>query len=133
MKTTTIASQIEELLVQRQRHTDALAEINRILGGVASMIGGNGHKPGRAATSPVTETAPTKRRRGRRKFDQTAEELVLAFLKRHPNAITREVNAAWKEAGRSFTADVTLGKLVKERKLKRTPLVGERGSRYVLA
>ena len=40
--------------------------------------------------------------------------------------------AHWKSAGRPSTADVTLGKLVSNKKLKRTTLLGERGSRYTL-
>jgi hypothetical protein len=75
---------------------------------------------------------PTQKRR-RRRFDMTAEEFVLAFVKQRRNPMTRDVNAAWKEAGRPFTADIALSSLVKKKKLKRTPLVGERGSRYSLA
>lgn len=63
----------------------------------------------------------------------TAADFIVAFVKQHKQPTTREINAHWKGEGRPFTADVPLGKLVKEKKLKRTPLVGERGSRYSLA
>jgi hypothetical protein len=63
----------------------------------------------------------------------TASEFVLTFVKQYRNPTTREINTHWKRAGRSFTADNTLVKLVKEKHLKRTPLVGERGSKYSLA
>jgi hypothetical protein len=38
-----------------------------------------------------------------------------------------------KGEGRSSSANNALGKLVREKKLKRTPIVGKRGSRYSLA
>jgi hypothetical protein len=60
----------------------------------------------------------------------TAEQLVMSFVRDHKNPTGREINQHWKVAGRTWTADVTLGKLVKARKLRRTPLNGERGSRY---
>jgi len=63
----------------------------------------------------------------------TAADFVLALVKQQTKPTTREINTHWKGAGRPFTADVPLGKLVKEKKLKRTPLVGERGSRYSVA
>jgi len=60
----------------------------------------------------------------------TAEELVLAFVRDQRNPTGREVNEHWRAAGRPWSADVTLGKLVKAKRLRRTPLDGERGSRY---
>ena len=75
----------------------------------------------------------SRRFRGRQKFSQTADELVLSMLKAKPNLPTAEINAAWKRNGRGGTADNTLGKLVKERKLKRTPIRDGRGSSYSLA
>jgi hypothetical protein len=76
---------------------------------------------------------PTKRRRGRRSFTTTAEEFVLGFVKSNRNPTTQEINAAWKQEGRGHTADNSLTKLVKERKLKRTPLgKGIRGSRFTV-
>jgi hypothetical protein len=136
MKTTNIASQIEELLTQRKRHEDALAAINRTLDNIAGMIGANGTQVAVRAAAPAAKSAApaaSPRTRRRRNFGMTAEDFVLGFVKQHRNPITRDVNAAWTQAGRPFKADITLSKLTREGKLKRTPLVGERGSRYTVA
>jgi hypothetical protein len=45
----------------------------------------------------------------------------------------REIEKHWTSEGRAVSAANLLSKLVKEKKLKRTPLKGERGSRYSLA
>jgi hypothetical protein len=54
------------------------------------------------------------------------------MLKAKPNLPTAEINAAWKRNGRGGTADNTLGKLVKQRKLKRTPDQGWTGKQLQL-
>jgi len=88
---------------------------------------GEGQTPATAATKPAT----TKRvKRG--KFRQTAEEMILGLLKGRKSLARKDVNAAWKKEGRSGTSDVTLGKMVKARRLKRTKLKGQRGSEYTL-
>jgi hypothetical protein len=135
MKTTQIASQIEELLTQRKRHEDALAAINQILDNIAAMIGTNGTQSARRPAAPAAKSAAPAgpRRRRRPNFGMTADEFVLGFVKQHRNPTTREVNVAWTQAGRPFKADITLSKLTREGTLKRTPLVGERGSRYTVA
>jgi hypothetical protein len=135
MKTTHLASQIEELLTQRQRHETALAAIKQTLDNIAAMIRGNGAQSPRTAAAPAARSAGggAGRRRRRRRFGMTADEFVLGFVKEHQNPTTRDVNVAWAKAGRPFKADITLSKLVRERRLKRTPLVGERGSRYTMA
>src|ERR1035437_3068842 len=46
--------------------------------------------------------------------------------------VTSQINQAWKKEGRGGTADVTLGLMVKARKLNRTKLKGQRGSEYRL-
>jgi hypothetical protein len=133
-----VSAQIQVLLDQKRKHVEALSTINQTLDRIAAMLGGSGGNNGSQArpTEAATETpAPMKTRRTkrtRRQFGMTAADFVLAFVKQHKKPTTREINAHWKSAGRGFTADVTLGKLVKDKKLKRSPLVGERGSRYSL-
>jgi hypothetical protein len=109
------------------------------LGLLAVLLVGAGGDNGRitktaeAATETPAAMTTRKGRRTRRQFGMTAADFVLALVKQQTKPTTREINTHWKGAGRPFTADVPLGKLVKEKKLKRTPLVGERGSRYSVA
>jgi len=58
--------------------------------------------------------------RHRRTFAVSGDELVLAFVKAKKNPTTKQINQHWKSRGRAYTADNTLTKLVKEKKLKRT-------------
>ena len=53
-------------------------------------------------------------------------------MKQNGNPTTAEINRHLKDEGRSSSANNALGKLVKLKKLKRTQLEGERGSRYSL-
>ena len=134
-----VSAQIQVLLDQKRKHVEALSAIDQILDGIAGLLGGShsGNRRGARTTelaSGAAAPATTRRGRGRRRqFGMTAADFVLAFVKQQKTPTTRQVNVHWKSAGRPFTADVTLGKLVKDRKLKRTALVGERGSRYSLA
>ena len=60
----------------------------------------------------------------------SGDEPVLAFVKAKNSPTTKRINKHWKSRGRGNTADNTLTKLVKEKKLKRTPVVEGRGSQY---
>jgi hypothetical protein len=134
--TRTVAQRIERLLNERQQHADALAAINQTLRQIGAALneGGNGHRPGRkpaGAGNGAAGSGRKRRRRGRRSFSTTAEEFVIDFVRNHKNAVSRDINEAWKAEGRGHKADNTLSKLVKEKRLKRTPLgEGIRGSRY---
>jgi DNA-binding transcriptional regulator YiaG len=69
--------------------------------------------------------------RGRRKtYSQTAQEFIASLVKSGKAATSRQINVAWKAAGRPGKADNTLSRMVTARRLARTKLKGERGSRY---
>jgi hypothetical protein len=74
-----------------------------------------------------------KSKRVRRKFAVSGEQAILDFVKSKSNPMGREIEKHWSSEGRAGTAANLLSKLVKEKKLKRTPLKDERGSRYSLA
>jgi len=74
-----------------------------------------------------------KQKRIRRKFAVSGEQSILDFVKSKSNPMGREIEKQWSSEGRARTAANLLSKLVKEKKLKRTPLKDERGSRYSLA
>ena len=139
---TDLARRIQQLLEERQRHADALADIDRVLAGVGAALGngavarrGGGGRP--AGSSPSgTKGSADERRKKRRvgKFSTTGEAAVLSFVKQQKNPTSQEIETHWKGEGRGGPAANTLSKLVKEKKLKREPLgQGIRGSRYSLA
>ena len=138
---TELATRIHQLVEARQQHVDAIAQINQTLAGVGAALGGtvklsNGRKSAIAAAAAPEQAAPGpgKRRRRRGSFAMNAEDSILAFVKENKNMTTQDINKHFEEEGRSSTADNALSKLVRERKLKRTPLgKGIRGSTYSLA
>ena len=71
-----------------------------------------------------------KGRKAKGSFKQTAVEFVLGLVKSRKATTSSKINAAWKVAGRGGNADTTLYNLVKAKKLKRTKIKGERGSKY---
>ena len=83
------------------------------------------------AKGPSASGKKPSTRRPIRTFKRTGAEMILAVLKGKALP-AREINAAWRKEGRAATADTTLGQLVKARKLKRTQVKGERGSRYTI-
>ena len=76
--------------------------------------------------------AKAKGARKRKKYDQTAEQFVLALVK-DKGAVSSDINKAWKAAGRTGRADNTLNKMLKAAKLKRQKIVGTKGSMYTVA
>ncbi|HEY8750302.1 MAG TPA: hypothetical protein VIM11_20125 [Tepidisphaeraceae bacterium] len=130
-----LTARIQQLLDDRQRHADALGAVEQTLAQIGALLGGTSNgsalrKPGRPPT--VQQTPPADkpaRKRGRKTFAMTAEQFVVGFVKQNKKPVSREINAAWKAEGRGHTADNTLGKLVREKKLKRVPLVGNGGAR----
>lgn len=139
-----IADRINALLAERETHESAIARIDARLASVGAALGdGHGMPPAKRRGRPPLAlkaasagAAPStgKRRRGRGHFAVSAEESILTYVKDHKNPTTQEINKHFKDEGRSSTADNALTKLVKEKKLVRTPLgEGVRGSYYSIA
>jgi hypothetical protein len=63
----------------------------------------------------------------------SGEQLILNFAKNKSNLIGREIEKHWTGKGRASTAPNLISKLAKDKKLERTSLKGERGSRNSLA
>lgn len=130
------AAKIQQLLEERARHAEALVEIDKTLEGIGALLGTSLTERQRGPGRPpkLESGAEGKRRpkRGRGAYEVTADQFVLDFVKEQKNPTTREINAFWKSVGRGHNAGNTLVRLVKMRQLKRVPLEGERGSRYVL-
>jgi hypothetical protein len=127
-----IPQRIQQLLDQRREHQDAIEQIDQKLEQISGLLelparrGRRGRPPGR----PAAAAAPAKRGRPRGKI--TAEQSITKFVQKQGNPTTREIKEHWRSERRKGTPDNTLSKMVRERKLKRQPLEGQRGSRYVL-
>lgn len=140
---------IGSLQAERQAAVDKIAEIDSIFAqsGIDAPANGakkkRGPKPGskrkKTAKKPGPKLGAKKKSKGKKKksrrgpgtYKQTADDFVLAQLKGGP-VTTKEINAAWKKAGRGGTADNTLSKLAKAGTIKRSSIEGKRGSKYSL-
>ena len=114
----------------------AIADIDQTLEQINGLLGGvkPGRKPGpKPAAVPSAVEPPAKKARRRRRFAISGEESVLAFVKDQRKPTSQEIERQWKAEGRKGRAAKVLSKLTREKKLKRTPLKGQRGSRYALA
>ena len=129
-----VIQRIEQLLRERQEHQEAVTRIDQMLERVGHALGtklprrprGGNHLP---EVKPPMQT----RHRRRKKFAVSGDESIIAFVKERKNPTTKDLTKHWSSEGRGGTAANALSRLVKEKKLKRTPLEGQRGSRYSLA
>ena len=148
---TQLAHIINQLQVDRQKHIDAIAEIDQVFAqhGIKGTARKRRRGPGRPKGSVTKKKAKwkvakkhgkkkgvkkvAKKRGKRRKFSKTAEQFILDLLKRGKVMTTGEINAKWRQASRGKTADNTLSNLVSDKKLKRQNIKGQRGSKYRIA
>ena len=121
---------IKALQAERQRHVDAIAQIDATFKQYGITPGPRGRR-GRPKGSGGKKKAAKKRTR--RRFKQNAEAFVLSMLKRSKTLTTKDISKRWKQAGRGSTANTTLTKLVKDKKIKRENIEGAKGSKYSLA
>ncbi len=133
---------IANLQVDRQKHVDAIAEIDAVFGNLgisAAAPKRRGRKPGATAKAAV-KAAPAagkkggkKRRRKSKSGDGLTGEQFLYKVLADGALLTAEINDKWKASGRNGRADILLGQLVASGKLNRKKTEGERGSRYSVA
>jgi len=128
---TELSRLIQTLHEERRQHADAIAAIDTAfssLGIAPKTAARRGRPSGKAA---AVENAPVTRRRRRRKSKDgmTGEEFLQSILG-SGKLTTAAINAKWKESGRKGAANNLLGKLVKDGKVKRATVKGERGSVY---
>jgi CxxC motif-containing protein (DUF1111 family) len=132
---------VRRLQKERQTHVDAIAEIDAAfeqLGVTVPARKRRGRKPGRTkkkASATRGKKRATKKKAKRRTFKMTANELVLATIKKAgaKGATGAQITKAWKTAKRPGDAYNTLGALVNEKKIKRAKVKGGRGSVYRIA
>jgi hypothetical protein len=134
--TTNVADRIQQLLDEREKHSEAVAQIDQKLEQINQLLNGarrRGRPP--KAVAAVTQAKPQGRkgRGGRRGRRPGAEDLILGFVQEKGNPTTGEINEFWKSKGRPGKADNTLSKMTREGKLKRKADKNVRGSRYEVA
>ena len=144
-----LARVIEQLTKERQQHLDEIATIDVVFEGHGITPGAQRRGPGRPKGSKSKgkkkvgrppgsknkkELAPapsTEGKTGRRKkFKVSGEQSVLAFVGKKGSPTTAEIVANWKKQGRLSNVGNTLTNLVKDGKLRREDIPGQRGSRY---
>ena len=135
--TSQLVERIQKLLDERRQHADVIVSIDQILGNVSAALGNSAvASPNRkmivttldAGNVPAVKDRKQRGRRG--SFALSAEESILAFVKEKKNPTSAEISRYLNGEGRSASASNALGKLVKGKKLKRTPLgEGRLGSR----
>ena len=126
-----ITTRIHVLLKERSEHESAIGKIEATLSAIEAALGVST----KAKSSPTTgkKRGPkpgSNRRRKRGLFAQSGDESILAFVRSAGMPTTKDVNKHWKAEGRGGSADNALTKLVKIKKIKRTAIKGERGSKY---
>lgn len=138
-----LARLIKTLQEDRQKHVAAIAEIDSVfasLGITAQPAKRRGRKPGSvnvktaAAAAPEKAAKPGRKKRTRSKAKDglTGEQFMYKILA-EGQLSTAEVNKRWTASGRNGRADILLGQLVANGKLKRQKVKDERGSRYSVA
>ena len=122
-----LKSLIAKLQADRQAHLDAIAQIDAAFGGLGIEV--QVKKPGRLRGAP----AGMKKRRLRRKFKTTGNESILSFVKAAgaKGASGAQIVQHWKAEGRGVGCYNLLGRLIKDKKIKRRKLKGQKGSQYV--
>lgn len=105
-----------------------------------------GRKPGRPAKNAgagavVLDDSVTMRKSGKKakggkrgSFSTTGPDSILAFVKKAgaKGATGAEITKNWTGEGRGTGIYVVIGKLVREKKLKKQKIVGGQGSRYTV-
>jgi hypothetical protein len=133
---------ITSLRNERAKLQQRIDEIEEVFGSVGTAsgggrVGGGGavrRKPGRPPGSGNTRKSGGRGgRRKRGSFSISGEESVFQFVKSTGKPNAAEVNKHWQKEGRGGKADNTLTKLVKDGRLKRVQVKGERGGRYQAA
>ncbi len=152
---------VASLTEERQEHLDAIAEIDSVFAQfgikppgrkrrarrgskkvgrprkakkrVGKRVAKRGKKTrrGRKKKKKVLKRSKT---RTRRKFRVSGPEAVLNFVRRagKNGASGAEIEKHWNSRGRKAGVYNTIGKLVKEKKLKKQAVKGEKGSRYTV-
>ncbi len=129
---------IRKLQDQRLAHIDAIADIDAAFGTLGIKPPKRRGRPRgaiKAAAQKRGKARIAKKTRRRKKFKMSGSASVLTLVARAgKNGMTGgQITKRWKAEGRGAGCYNTIGDLVKTKKLKRTPIKGQkRGSIYVV-
>ena len=129
------AKVMNKLMAQRQKHLDIIAKSSAKLAEIEGLFArfGISLEAAKPAAKVARRAKKAKGRHQRGVFSQNADEFVLSLLKTGKPVSTADINRAWTKAGRGGSANNTLTKLFKAKKLKRQKAKGVRGSVYSVA
>lgn len=132
---TLLIKTVDKLKAERAELATRIAEIDSLFakisgGSMPAVAAVTGARRGRPVGS---KNVAKSGRKPRGSFSKTGEESVFDFIKSHGKPNAAEINAHWSGEGRGGKADNTIGKLVKDGKVKRVEVKGERGARYTAA
>jgi len=124
-----LQSLVAKLQADRNAHLDAIAQIDVAFEAFGITMPKTKRGKGKKKAGTTNKTGKATKRK---KFKTTANELVLATIKKAgaKGATGVQIGKAWKAAGRPGDAYNTLSSLVKEKKVKREKIKGSRGSVY---
>ncbi len=122
-----LQSLVNRLKSERQSHMSAIEEIDAAFRDLGMPAGGDG--TGRRVARPRMTGG---KRRKRRRFEVSGINSVYDFIKKSGSkGVTgADIDKHWDSEGRAGSAYNMLGQLVRERKVKRNKLKGQRGSIY---
>jgi len=121
---------VNKLQTERDAHLAAIEDIDRTFESLGIAASAAPTKRGRKKKGAKRGPKPKAGKRTRGKFKTTGEQSVIAYVSKNPGCTTKDVNKHWQKEGRAGSADNALTKLVKEKKLKRTNIKGQRGSTF---
>lgn len=118
---------LDQLKTERAEYVAKIEEIDATFERLGAAIPGS--TPEAASPGPGRPKGTSGRKRQR--FEKTGEQSVLDYIVENPGAASADINEHWSGEGRGGRADNTLTKLVKNGKIKRTPIPGQaRGGTY---
>ena len=128
---------IDELQSKRQTHVRAIEEIDAIFSqyGIRPSGARRRGRPPKALSGAASTPGKRRGRRRRGSFATTGEDSVLNFVAKagKKGATGAQIVKHWEKEGRGGQAYNTVTKLVKDKRLKRQNLKGQRGSVYTAA
>ena len=129
-----LESLINKLQAERRGHVDAIAEIDAVFEQFGIKPAANKRRRPAGSTMPAAKRA-ARRGSQRRTFKVSGAQSIVTFVIRSgKNGVTgADIVKHWESEGRAGGAYKEIGKLVSARRLKKRPLKGQRGSRYMMA
>lgn len=118
---------LDNLRAERLEHLKAVDRIDTVFTDL-------GISPERQNGRVPVRKMGRRRRKTRRRFKVSGTKSILNFVKKagRSGASSAQISKQWKSEGRSGAPYVTLGQLVRSRKLKKKSLKGRRGSTYTV-